>query len=248
MSATFPLPPSGSPHLSITATAKNWSPSAQKKKRLISLGIIFLLHIALFLALKNGLVQQVTLAIPQQIVTVFIAPQVASQPSKPKVVTPKTVPVAKKNSAPPPPIPVPAASRAPAPPVSAPVAEAESQHEDVSEVAAEVAIATPAPPATTVAAPTPRTITSGIEYIQEPRPEYPSSSKRMGEEGKVIMRVLINEKGRAERIEIQKTSGYSRLDDAAKRAMLRALFKPYMENGKIIPVYAIVPINFQLSN
>ncbi|MQR02183.1 energy transducer TonB [Glaciimonas soli] len=247
MSATFPLPPSGSPHFSITATAKSWSPSAQKKKRLISLGIILLLHIALFLALKNGLVQQVTLAIPQQIVTVFIAPQAASQPSKPKVVTPKAVPVAKKNSAPPPPIPVPAASRTPAPPIAAPVAETESQHEDVSEVATETAIPA-ASPAATVAAPTPRTITSGIEYIQEPRPEYPSSSKRMGEEGKVIMRVLINEKGRAERIEIQKTSGYSRLDDAAKRAMLRALFKPYMENGKAIPVYAIVPINFQLSN
>lgn len=78
--------------------------------------------------------------------------------------------------------------------------------------------------------------------------KYPAASKRMGEEGKSVIRVLINEKGRAERVEVQKSSGSSRLDDAAKQAVMRALFKPYMEDGKPLPVFAIVPINFQLSN
>ncbi|WP_335340169.1 energy transducer TonB [Collimonas arenae] len=78
--------------------------------------------------------------------------------------------------------------------------------------------------------------------------KYPAVSKRMGEEGKSVIRVLINDKGRAERVEIQKSSGSSRLDEAAKQAVMRALFKPYTEDGKAMPVFAIVPINFQLSS
>ena len=70
----------------------------------------------------------------------------------------------------------------------------------------------------------------------------------MGEEGQVILRVLINEKGRSERVEIQKTSGSPRLDEAGRQAVQRALFKPYTENGQPMPVYAIVPIKFQLEN
>ena len=70
----------------------------------------------------------------------------------------------------------------------------------------------------------------------------------MGEEGKAVLRVLVNEKGRAEHIELQKSSGSPRLDDAARQAIARALFKPYLEDGRAIAVYAIVPITFQLGN
>ena len=69
----------------------------------------------------------------------------------------------------------------------------------------------------------------------------------MGNEGAVTLRVLINEKGRAEKVEVQKSSGSLRMDDAARDAVIRALFKPYLEDGKPTPAYAIVPINFTLS-
>lgn len=68
----------------------------------------------------------------------------------------------------------------------------------------------------------------------------------MGEEGKAMLRVLVNDKGRAERIEIQKSSGSPRLDEAARQAVQRALFKPYMEDGKPVAVFAVIPISFQL--
>ena len=71
-------------------------------------------------------------------------------------------------------------------------------------------------------------------------------SKRMREEGKVMLRILVNEKGRPEKVEIQKSSGFSRLDDAARQAALGAVFKPYMEDGRPVSVYAIVPINFSI--
>lgn len=94
----------------------------------------------------------------------------------------------------------------------------------------------------------PRTITTGIEYLQAPQPEYPPIARRMGEQGKAILRVLVNEKGRPERVEVQKTSGSLRLDEAARQAVLRALFKPFFDDGKAVTAYAIIPIRFQLDN
>ena len=75
---------------------------------------------------------------------------------------------------------------------------------------------------------------------------YPNIARRMGESGTVLLRVLINVKGEAEQVLIQKSSGSTNLDEAGRQAVLRALYKPYIEDGKAIPVYALVPINFQL--
>jgi protein TonB len=114
----------------------------------------------------------------------------------------------------------------------------------------EVAVA--APPMTTAQAPIARVESTGpklvnaVEYIQSPQADYPSMAKRMGEEGRVIMQVLVNDKGRAERVEILKSSGFARLDESAKLALLRALFKPYLEDGKATTVLATASINFSL--
>ena len=150
------------------------------------------------------------------------------------------MPVVKK-AAPPPPAPVPVVNNTPsekaisAPaPVRAP--------EPVATTPATPA-ASPSPPASPAQ---PKTISSGVEYLQPPHPEYPAASRRMGEEGKTVLRVLVNDKGRAERIEVQKSSGSPRLDEAARQAVQRALFKPYTEDGKPVAVFAIIPISFQL--
>lgn len=100
------------------------------------------------------------------------------------------------------------------------------------------------PPADPV--PQPRLI-SGVKYVRPPRPEYPVLSRRMHEEGKVIVRVLINPEGRPEQALIQLSSGSSRLDQAASNAVLAALFKPHTENGMALHVYALIPITFELT-
>lgn len=211
-------------------------------RRIGPLGAILLLHVAFFWALKSGLIHQAAQAMPKEIFASFITPEKAPEPTQPKPqpAAPKTVAVVKRNITPPRPTPV--VNNTPseaAISVPTPAPQPPQREEPVAAAAPVAPAAAPAQP---------RTITSGVEYIQPPDVKYPAVSKRMGEEGKAIIRVLINEKGRAERAEVQKSSGSSRLDDAARQAVMRSLFKPYMEDGKPMPVFAIVPINFQLSN
>jgi periplasmic protein TonB len=97
-----------------------------------------------------------------------------------------------------------------------------------------------APPVTDA---TPRVV-SDVAYLKAPSPRYPPESRRLGEEGMVVLRVVIDESGRANRIEIQRSSGHSRLDDAARAAVQNAVFRPYVENGIARAVLATIPIEF----
>jgi len=87
-------------------------------------------------------------------------------------------------------------------------------------------------------------VVSDVAYVKAPSPRYPTESRRLGEEGMVLLRVVIDEAGRANRIEIQRSSGHSRLDDAARAAVQSALFRPYVENGVARAVLATIPIEF----
>lgn len=102
-------------------------------------------------------------------------------------------------------------------------------------------------PALPVAAPVPKVVTS-VEYIRRPQVEYPAASRRLGEQGRVLLRVLIDLNGRAERIEAHTSSGSRRLDEAAIKAAGEAVYRPYTENGQPIPVWALVPTVFELSD
>lgn len=206
-------------------------------KRIGPLGLVVLLHIALLYGLQGGLPHQTTHAVPQEIFATFITPDSPPDMPKPRATAPKTVPVIQK---------------AVISPVVAPIINAEPSALAITTAPTEpspaaVVPAVSAPPAPSVSV-KPRTITTGIEYIQAPSPDYPSVSKRMGEQGKVILRVLVDEKGRPERIEIQQSSGSVRLDDAARQAVSRALFKPFIDDGNAAPAFAIVPITFQLDS
>lgn len=237
---------------------KNGPPSGwQPLKHLGPLSVVVLLHIGFFYVLQNGLLQPVEEVMPKEIVATLITPPAPPQPPapKPQVSPPKPQPVAPKSLpkpekplvkpaiAPPKPAPVPQAMPTPVEPRPAPA-------EPVAAApAAPVAPAPAAPAPAAVPAPAqPRVVTSGVEYIQKPQPEYPALSRRMGEEGTVMLRILVNEKGRPEQVEVQKSSGYPRLDEAARQAALRAVFKPYIENGRAIPIYVPAPIRFQLDS
>lgn len=220
------------------------------------LGLVLLLHAAFFYALQSGLGQPPARAEPREIIATLIAaqpaqapvsqaPQPKPEPPKPQVKPKPPVPVAKPV---PSPQPAPKSITAPAEPApaAAPAAtEAAATSANPSNATTATAAAGPAAPAAPVQ---PRTVTTGVEYLQAPRPEYPALSRRMGEEGTVMLRILISERGRAERADIHKSSGVPRLDEAARQAALRAVFKPYTENGRPVPVYAILPISFQLDN
>lgn len=86
----------------------------------------------------------------------------------------------------------------------------------------------------------PRTLSvREVEYQRKPAPVYPLASRRARESGVVVLRVLVDTDGRPKLVEVARSSGYRRLDDAALQAMRKARFKPYLQDGE--PREAVVP-------
>ena len=200
-------------------------------------------HALLFYFAYSGLMTRlVDAALPQAVLVSFVAPPPKAPPAAPKVVPLVQMP-------PPvlPTVPVPVVQIAPQPNVvtvtqtqTQPPAPPEPRPVQVATVSVAAA---PAP----AVASAPKTITTGVEYIQAPQPVYPQMSKRMGEQGRVMLRILVNEKGMPDQVLVHTSSGSKRLDEAGRQAALRAQFKPHMEGGHAVAVYVIVPLNFQLS-
>ncbi len=88
----------------------------------------------------------------------------------------------------------------------------------------------------------------GVSYLNNPAPDYPSMSRRQGEEGRVLMKVLVSADGAAEDVQIEKTSGSDRLDNAAVAAVKKWRFIPAKKNNQPLSAYVLVPIKFSLDN
>ena len=87
---------------------------------------------------------------------------------------------------------------------------------------------------------------SAAAYLNNPSPEYPRLSRRMGEQGKVVVRVLIGIDGKAQKAEINTSSGFERLDRAALDTVLRWRYVPGKRGGVAEAMWFNVPINFVL--
>lgn len=85
-------------------------------------------------------------------------------------------------------------------------------------------------------------------YRETPRPHYPDSARREGKEGRVLLRVLIDEEGRTKAVEVNASSGHDMLDHAATEAIKKWRFVPARAGGKPVETWVKVPIDFQLSN
>lgn len=83
-------------------------------------------------------------------------------------------------------------------------------------------------------------------YLHNPAPAYPAISRRLGEEGRVLLRVLVSAEGGAERVEVQSSSNSIRLDQAAADAVRNWRFVPAQQAGRPVAGWAIVPIRFSL--
>ncbi|AXL53173.1 cell envelope biogenesis protein TonB [Paraburkholderia caffeinilytica] len=79
-------------------------------------------------------------------------------------------------------------------------------------------------------------------------PEYPSLSRRRGEAGTAYVKFVVGLTGKLENIELKKSSGFNRLDDAAVAAAHASACKPYLENGQPIRVAYTQPYNFNLND
>ena len=144
-------------------------------------------------------------------------------------------------------------SPAPAPEAPAAVAAPAAPAEASLPAAAPVqpAAALPADPATTggpAVAPAVSAPRFDAAYLSNPPPIYPVISRRMGEEGRVLLRVFVEADGRPSRVEVRESSGFRRLDDAAQAAVQRWRFVPARRGESDLAAWVLVPINFTLKS
>lgn len=124
---------------------------------------------------------------------------------------------------------------------------------------AQPAPAAPAPPAdpppvaaapmpAVLAAPPPKVLPdAAVQYLQPPQVEYPRLSQRRGETGLVLVRAYVGTGGGVPlSVEVERSSGHTRLDQAALAAVHKARFKPYAEAGRPVQGWALIPIRFEL--
>ncbi len=83
-------------------------------------------------------------------------------------------------------------------------------------------------------------------YLRNPAPPYPALSKRMGEEGKVVLRVSVNPQGTADSVDIKTSSGSPRLDESAQKTVRNWKFVPAKRGDTPVQSWVLVPIIFKL--
>ena len=167
--------------------------------------------------------------LPQPL-TALMVQIIAPTPPAPEITPPRPTPVEHKPVARPQPTPVTrqpelaAQTNAPSPAAEAP---------QVKE----------APP------PAPATISQprfDADYLLNPAPVYPALARRMGEEGKVVLRVFVEPVGRPSQIEVKTGSGSPRLDQAAQEAVWRWKFVAARRGEEAVGAWVLVPIVFNL--
>ncbi|HXZ02030.1 MAG TPA: TonB family protein [Stellaceae bacterium] len=165
--------------------------------RLIGIGFVVLLHAAVIYALVTGLAYRAVDIIRAPVETEIIAPQKPEQPPPP----------------PPPPL-----QFAPPPPAFVPLPEIQIEKPPPPQSTAITAV-TPvkpvAPPPPAAPAAEPARVLPRIDARHSQEPDYPPTSRRLGEQGSLILQVLVDVDGRVIDEKLLQSSGYDRLDQAA---------------------------------
>jgi periplasmic protein TonB len=210
------------------------------QRRLVVVGILALHGFGLWALLQVNAVREAMRQVAPIIVS-LVAPPVAPQVPKPLPQSPKPLPKLQ-----PPSTHVPLIAAPPTPAAEAfavPMAPSLPAPSPMAAAAAPAAISDAAPPP-----PALRQIPdSAVQFLQLPEVVYPRLSQRHGETGLVIVRAHVGTDGGAPHsVQIEKSSGHARLDQAAMAAVQKARFKPYAEKGQPVEGWALIPIRFEL--
>ena len=68
----------------------------------------------------------------------------------------------------------------------------------------------------------------------------------MREQGRVMLRVLVNTRGTADEVQVRTSSGISRLDEAAVETVKRWKFVPAKRGNDAVSAWVLIPISFTL--
>jgi protein TonB len=204
------------------------------RSRFAGLGITVLLHVLALAALLQFEHAQTMLSQTAPIMVSLISPQPVVE--KPQVL-PKPLPVRPKAVQPVPPEPrqlITAAAEMPSPAQAPSTPATPLQATPPPQTAAPAAAAPVIPP------------NFNADYLDNPAPSYPALSRRLGEQGRVTLRVLVNAQGTPEKIELRASSGVSRLDEAALDVVRRWRFVPARQGDQPVAAWVLIPITFTL--
>lgn len=222
-------------------TTLPWTQAPARRGRPVLSAAVLALHLVAGWALLNlGVVQQaVQQAAP--LVVRIVSPERPLQPERPLLAAPPQValptvlpvvpPVEIERPAPPPPIAVQVVTApvaAPPPPSPVPVA---------------LAPAPPPPPA-----PPLKVAASQLRYLVEPPIEVPRASRRLREQGTVVVHVLVDVNGLPRQVSLARSSGFERLDQQALGAMRQARFVPCSASGRPVECESDAPFVYELEN
>ncbi|WP_206667309.1 energy transducer TonB [Candidatus Methylobacter oryzae] len=212
----------------------------------LALGLVLCAHLAVFAALSRQ-DQPLPVQTPPEPITVSLV-------SAPQPVQPKTTPVVQPTAKPQPVIKKPVKSQ----PVAKPVVKQAKQtiappvQQTAEPVVASAADAPAAKQENKIsdskpAEPQPYQSPSfNAAYLNNPAPSYPPVSRRLGEEGVVLLQVQVNTDGAPESVQLQTGSGSSRLDQAALEAVKNWRFTPAKRGNQPVSASVVVPVRFSL--
>jgi len=212
-------------------------------RNVVIAGGVILFHAAALWALQSGLLRRAAeVVIPVEILGQFV------EPPKPKAdpPPPPPPPPQPKAKAPPPPRPQAIREPKPTPAPQAPVGTTEPPP-PATPPAPPAPPTPPAPPPAPPAPPAVQMPSSNADYLQNPKATYPAMSKRLGEQGKVIVRVLVGVDGLPKSAEVKKSSGFDRLDEAAVEYIMKCRFVPGKINGVVQAMSYDAPVNYVLN-
>lgn len=212
--------------------------ASRARPNVTALAAIALVHVgALALAVSTGTIR-LQVASPAPIETFEVA-----APAEPAPPAPEEIPVFEQVAAtlPPPTLVI-------APPPVVTTARPSPIRATSTPPAPVLAIANAAPRPIPVSAPAPPAPITPPNFaasqLDNPAPRIPHISRRKREEGTVVLRVLVSTEGRAQAVELESTSGFERLDEAARETVARWKFLPAQQAGHAVDAWVLVPISF----
>lgn len=233
-------------------------------KKSALLALVLGVHVAVIIGLMQTTSEVVIPEIQPPIVMRMVLPEEQVAPKQPEPIKPAVLPKPEVKPVPQKPVekkvePVKPVAQ-PVPIVSAPAAASEqavvdntpAKHSEVKDAHEEpVAETRQAAPAVVKEEPVVVPVSPprfDADYLDNPAPSYPSLSRRLGEQGKVMLKVYVDVNGMPTKIELQKTSGFERLDNSAMETVKQWKFMPAKQGGQSIAAWVIVPIKFNVKS
>lgn len=213
----------------------------------IILGIVIALHILLLIGFQSGMKPDHENHLDEaRVMANLVSPESAKQPqATPAAPPPKPKKEEKKKTV------EQKSTQAPSPPqAQQQSATPPTPQQTKSESQANNATVAPATSSSGSSGTPIQTDIGKLVVVYQPDADayYPSFSKRSGEQGEVVVRLIIDEGGNVEDVALLRSSSFPRLDRAATDIGRRYRFKPYLVNGSATRISTNLLIKFNLKN